>query len=203
MPWASSWWSSQSFWAVHCPKTNFNPLSDEAGKKLLLTTRLQFSYRHSCSRCSFIKCDCGVPKDHSWESLYCTPFPWVNTCFFAPPAHLGRRIFPPFLSTSAFSSIYFCVFLLMPLLPLSPEVLGNGLSRRQALGQEMFYSHYVKTCDFKKEFSSGEIGRIRAQAQTGRIGWMCPTFSWSVGYYLLHQDPLGILLKGMAAVKRI
>lgn len=118
MPWASSWWSSQSFWAVLCPKTNFNLLSYEAGKKLLLTTRLQFSCRHSCSRCSFIKCDCGVPKDRSWESLYCTAFPWVNTCFFAPPAHLGRRLFPSFfyqlLLFLQFISVcfYWCCFLL-------------------------------------------------------------------------------------------
>lgn len=91
----------------------------------------------------------------------------------------------------------------MPLLLLSPEVLVNGPSRRQALGQEMSNSCCFKIRDFKKGFFSGEMGKIRPQAQIKRIGWIYPTFSCSTGCCLLPQYPLGILLKGMSAVKRI
>lgn len=61
---------------------------------------------------SSIKCDCGVPKDRSWESLYYTAFPWVNTCFFSPLVHLGRRFFPSlFINFRFFSNLFLCVFI--------------------------------------------------------------------------------------------
>ena len=61
---------------------------------------------------SSVKCDCGVPKDCSWESLYYTAFPWVNTCFFAPPSHLGRRFSPSlFINFCFFFNLFLCVFI--------------------------------------------------------------------------------------------
>lgn len=204
MPGASSWWSWQSFWAVHCSKTNFNLLSDEVGKQLLLTARLQFSCRHSCSRhsfhykmwlCSSWGLQLTMPALHSF--LLSQPTLIRSSCSPGKEdfslLHYQLLIFVQFIS----------VLLLILLLQHSPEALGNGLSSRQTLGQEMSYSHCFKMHDFKKAFSLGAIGRIRAQAQTGRTGQISLTFSWNARCYLLHQDPLGISFKGIPAVIRI
>ena len=156
------------------------------------------------------KCDCVVPEDCGSESLCCTAFHWSNDAY-----SLLLRTGEGWISILGFvfCSIYFCVlvcfvhfisvFLLMLLLLHSLEALGNGWSSTQALGQEMSDSYCFKMCHFKQRFSLGEIGRIRAQAQKGRIGWISLTFSWSAGCYLLHQDPSGILLKGMSPVIKI
>lgn len=68
---------------------------------------------------SSAKCDCGDPKDHRKRVYYKTFFR-VNTCFLAPPAHLGRRFFSPqlllflpFVSVWFYWCCYSC-FLLKP-----------------------------------------------------------------------------------------